>query len=58
MAKHILTEDRRGMMDAIMFEIFIFLKVNRRLWELCDVVDADHIRHRANREGSDSDEEE
>ena len=45
-------------MDAVMFEIFIFLKVNRRLWELGDVVDADHIRHRANREGSDLDEEE
>ena len=58
MAKHILTEDRRGMMDAVMFEIFIFLKVNRRLWELGDVVDADHIRRRANREGSDLDEEE
>ena len=45
-------------MDAVMFEIFIFLKVNRRLWELGDVVDADHIRHRANRESSNLDEEE
>ena len=43
-AKHILTEERRGMMHPILFEALLFLKENHRLWGLEEVVDAETKR--------------
>ncbi len=43
-AKHILTDSRKGMMDAEVFETIIFLKLNKRLWTINDFVEADSVR--------------
>ena len=43
-AKHILTDERKGMMEPEMFEAFLFLKYNRRFWGILDVVAADVAR--------------
>ena len=57
-AKHILTDERKGMMDPIMFvEAIIFLKFNRRLWNLGDVVQADADRLRRDDEDDEDDED-
>ncbi len=37
-AKNILTDSRKGMMDPVMIETIIFLKLNRRLWNINDFV--------------------
>ena len=56
-AKHILTDVRKGMMDPIMFEAILFLKLNRRLWTLGDVVQADADRLRRDDEDDEDDED-
>ena len=58
-AKHILTDVRKGMMDPIMFEATLFLKLNRRLWTLGDVVqaDADKLRRDDEDDEDDNDDE-
>jgi len=43
-AKHILKDNRKGVLDPVVFEIIILLKLNRRLWNINDLVDADEIR--------------
>ena len=48
-AKHILTYNRKGMLDLVVFEILIFLKLNRRLWGASDFVDVDEIRKNSNK---------
>ena len=40
-AKHILTNERKGMMEAASFEELIFLKLNRSFWDVHDVARAD-----------------
>ena len=55
-AKHILTDVRKGMMDPIMFEAILFLKLNRRLWTLDDAVQADSDRLRRDDEDDDDKE--
>ena len=44
LAKHILEDDRRGMMSEDMFEALLFLKVNRRFWNEQNVAEADMTR--------------
>ena len=55
--KHILTDERKGMMDPIMFEAILFLKLNRRLWNLGDAVQADADRLRRDNEDDEDDED-
>ena len=43
-AKHILTDNRKGVTDPVVFEILIFLKLIRRLWGVNNLVDVDEIR--------------
>lgn len=47
-AKHILTNERKGMMEAASFEELIFLKLNRSFWDLQDVARADIRRQQQN----------
>ena len=59
LAKHILEDDRRGMMGEDMFEALLFLKVNMRFWNEVDVAQADRNRNEmdGNEESSGDDEE-
>ena len=56
-AKHILTGVRKGMMDPIIFEAILLLKLNRRLWTLGDVIQADADRLRRDDEDDEDDNE-
>ena len=47
-AKFILTSERKGNMSPFLFEAIVFLKMNQRLWDLSDVVSADHSRQAQN----------
>ena len=42
-ARHVLTRER-SVMAPIIFEAIIFLKYNRRLWDLADIVEANKRR--------------
>jgi len=57
-AKHILTEERRGMMHPIIFEALLFLKENHRLWGLEEIVDAETNRKSGEDEDPDDSGEE
>ncbi|GFH44601.1 hypothetical protein CTEN210_01075 [Chaetoceros tenuissimus] len=45
-AKHILTDERMGMMHPINFEAVLYVKMNRRFWDIVDVAHADKQRIR------------
>ena len=42
--KHTLTDERRGVMSPHVFETILFLKVNRDLWSIEDLVTVDQNR--------------
>ena len=46
-AKHILTNSRKGMIEADNFEALLFLKINKYLWESIDLAEADKARSRS-----------
>ena len=46
-AKHILTNSRKGMMEADNFEALLFLKINKHLWESIDLAEADKAQSRS-----------
>ena len=59
LAKHILTDERKGMMDADNFEALLYLKVNCLYWNAMDVAEADRERARKeaeSRRGSESED--
>ena len=45
-AKHMLTNERKGMMEADNFEALLFLKMNKHLWDSIDLAEADKARQR------------
>ena len=54
-AKHILTDERKGRMDTHMFQNLLFLKMNRRLFNISDLMVAD--KRREGQEKKDCNEE-
>ena len=56
-AKHILTEERRGMLSPLIFESLIFLKMNLDYWGLEDVVKAETARCNKDKSSDDVNDE-